>query len=295
MAGAFQRRATSKAMRSTAAILFLAAASVWADDKPLTWEAARIVRVEEAAASGVLAPTDPHPTFFECFSDAIPDEDGSVVFIANGGDRGSAKLGREGVYAIDRYGCGSVLIQKGDAFGDEDASVASILALDMRNGVPVARCLLEDGSPKTFVLESSRPQKAGKSVGVIKYKETIYWSAPGGGKRITADLTTRIPDLFEGAFTAFDDRVVAFGPWVVFSGSAKDYEGLFAMNMETSRLFLLLDKRSVLGDRKVEDFQMSKSPRSGEDLAVTVTFADGGSGVYLFRFGDSAGNPLFGS
>ena len=282
-------------MRSTAAILFLAAASVWADDKPLTWEPARIVRVEEAVASGVLAPTDPHPTFFECLSDAIPDEDGSVVFIANGGDGGSAKLGREGVYAVDRYGRGFVLIQKGDVFGDEDASVASITALDMRDGVPVVRCLLEDGSRRTFALESIRPQKAGKSAVVIKYRQTIYWSAPGGGKRIAADPTTRIPDLFEGAFTAFGDRIVAFGPWVVFSGSAKDFEGLFAMNMETGRLFLLIDNRSVLGDRKVEAFQMSKSPRSGEDLAVTVTFADGRSGIYLFRFGDSAGNLLFGS
>jgi hypothetical protein len=65
--------------------------------------------------------------------------------------------------------------------------------------------------------------------------------------------------------------------------------------METSRLFLLLDNRASLGKRQVEDFQISKSPRAGEDLAVTVTFTDGGSGIYLFRFSDSAGNMLFGS
>lgn len=290
-------------MRSTAAIVFLAAATVWADEQPLTWEPARIVHVEEAAASGVLAPTDPHPAFFDFFSDAILEEDGSVIFIANGADRGVASLGREGVYAIDRDGRASVLIQQGDILGDEDAAVVSIAALEVRDGVPVARCLLDDGSKKTFVLESNQPHRRtpaaadarGDSAVTIKYKETIYWSAPGGANQIVADRTTRIPDLFEGAFTGFDDRVVAFGPWVIFTGSAKDHEGLFAMNMETGRLFLLLDNRTLLGGRRVEDFQMSKAPKSGEDLAVTVTFADGESGIYIFRFGDGEDNLLFGT
>lgn len=290
-------------MRSIAAIVFLAAATAWADKSSLTWEPARIVHAEEVVTSGILAPTDPHPAFFDSFSDAILEEDGSVIFIANGGDRGVASLGREGVYAIDRDGRASVLIQQGDIFGNEDASVISIAALEVRDGVPVARCLLDDGSKKTFVLESNQPHQRipaaadarGDSAVTIKYKETIYWSAPGGANQIVADRTTRIPDLFEGAFTGFDDRIVAFGPWVVFSGSAKDYAGLFAMNMKTARLFLLLDNRTLLGGRRVEDFQISKAPRSGEDLAVTVTFADGGSGIYIFRFGDGQDNPLFGA
>jgi len=290
-------------MRSTAAILFLAAATAWADEQPLTWEPARIVHVEEAAASGTLAPTDPHPTFFDSFSDAILEAEGSVVFVANGADRGAASLGREGVYAIDRYGRASVLIQQGDILGDKDAAVVSIAALEVRDGVPAARCLLDDGSKKTFVLESNQPHRPppaaadarGDSAVTIKYKETIYWSAPDGSKQIVADRTTRIPDLFEGAFTGFDDRVVAFGPWVIFSGWAKDHAGLFAMNMETHRLFLLLDNRTLLGGRRVEGFRISKAPRSGEDLAVTVTFADGASGIYIFRFGDREDNLLFGA
>jgi len=290
-------------MRSIAAIVFLAAATAWADKSSLTWEPARIVHAEEVVASGILAPTDPHPAFFDSFSDAVLGEDGSVAFIANGANRGVSSLGREGIYAIDRHGRASIVIQKGDIFGDEAASVASVVALELRNGAPVARCLLEDGRKKTFVLPSDRLHRGGGTVAdargdspvIIKYKETIYWSASGGAKQIVADLTTRIPDLFEGAFTGFDDRIVAFGPWVVFSGSAKDYAGLFAMNMKTARLFLLLDNRALLGGRRVEDFQISKAPRSGEDLAVTVTFADGGSGIYIFRFGDGQDNPLFGA
>ena len=290
-------------MRSTAVIMLIAASSVWADEKPLTWEPARIARVEEAVASGVLAPTDPHPAFFDFFSDAVPESDGSVIFIANGAGRGVPKLGREGVYAIDRNGRPSVLVQRGDKIGDQTATVASIAALEMSHGVPVARCLLEDGSEEVFALETNQPDRINAtgsgerrdSDAILEDSRAIRWKNSRGDEQIVADMTTRIPELFDGPFSGFGDCVVAFGPWVIFSGSAKDYEGLFAMNMETSRLFLLLDNRVSLGKRQVEDFQISKSPRAGEDLAVTVTFTDGGSGIYLFRFSDSAGNMLFGS
>ena len=293
-------------MRSTAAILFLTAASALGDDKPLTWEPARIIRVEEAVASGVLAPTDPHPAFFDFFSDAVPESDGSVIFIANGAGRGVPKLGREGVYAIDRSGRPSVLIQRGDKIGDQTGTVASIAALEMSNGVPVARCILEDGSEEVFALETNQANQADRinatgsaarrdSDAILEDSRAIRWKNSRGDEQIVADLSTRIPELFDGPFTSFGDCVVAFDSWAVFTGSAKDYEGLFAMNMETSRLFILLDNRASLGGRRVEDFQISKSPRAGEDLAVTVTFADGGSGIYIFRFSDSAGNPLFGS
>lgn len=290
-------------MRSTAAILFLAAASAWADGQPLTWEPARIVQIEEVVASGVLAPTRPHPAFFDFFSDAIPEADGSVIFIANAPCRRVSMLGREGVYAIDRDGYPSVLIQRGDKVGEQNVPVASIAALEMHNGLPAVRCNLENGSSETFLLESkqakpgtsSATQSGDNTTGVHKEESAIYWSGPDGVKRLVADMTTRIPDLFEGTFTGFGERVVSFDSWVVFSGNAKDFEGLFAMNMATNRLFLLLDNRALLADRRVEDFQISKSPQAGEDFAMTVTFADGGSGIYLFRFGDNEGHLLFGS
>lgn len=290
-------------MRSTAAILFLAATSAWADDKPLTWEPARIVQVEEAVASGVLAPTDPHPAFFDFFSDAVPESDGSVIFIANGAGHGVPRLGREGVYAIDRDGRPSVLVQRGDKVGNRSAAVVSISSLEMRGVVPVARCLLDDGSEEVFEFETNQADRInattsgarGESAAILEDARTIRWKNSKGSAQIVADLNTRIPELFGGTFTSFGDCVVAFDSWVIFTGSAKDYEGLFAMNMETSRLFLLLDNCTSLGTRHIEDFQISKSPRAGEDVAVTVTFADDGSGIYLFRFSDGAGKPLFGS
>jgi len=288
-------------MRPTVAIVFLAAASAWAGGQPLTWEPARIVRVEEAVASGVLAPTDPHPAFFDFFSDAIPESDGSVVFIANRAEQGVSVLGREGVYAIDRDGRPSVLIQRGDKIGD--SSAAAVIALEMQDGVPAVRCMLEDGTKETLKLEINRTEPGsptghnavGRKSELVGDERSIRWISPDGIEQIVADLTTRIPDLFDGTFTRFEERAVTFDSWVIFSGSSRSYEGLFAMNMATSRLYLLLDNRASLGARRIEDFQISMSPRAGEEVAVTVAFADGGSGIYLFRFSDTEGKSLFGN
>jgi len=288
-------------MRYSTVILLLATASAWADGRPLTWEPARTVRVEEAVSSGVLAPTDPHPAFFDFFSDAILESDGSVVFVANGANQGVSKLGREGVYGIDREGRPSAFVQKGDTLGEGQSAVAAITALEMRDGAPVARCLLNDGSEEEVVLgnvsadrESQEASGQRGSGGLTNDGSAIYRVGRDGSEQLVADLSTRVSGLFDGAFTGFDDAAVDFGSWAVFGASAGNYHGLFAMNMETSRLYVLLDSRAAVGDRRIEDFQISESPRSGADLAVTVSFDDGGSGIYVFRFSDSEGNLLFG-
>jgi len=288
-------------MRYPTAILLLAATSVWADGRPLTWELSRAVRVEEAVSSGVLAPTDPHPAFFDFFSDAILESDGSVVFVANGANLGASKLGREGVYGVDREGRPSIFVQKGDTVGDGRSAVTAITSLEMRDGVPMAQCLLEDGSKKEVALgnvssdrESQTPAARNRAGDLTNDGRAIYRVGRDGNDELVADLSTRISGLFEGPFTGFGEDAVDFGPWVIFSGSAKTYEGLFAMNMETNRLYVLLDNRTLVGNRRVEDFQISESPRSGADLAATVSFTDGGSGIYIFRFGDREGNLLFG-
>ena len=288
-------------MRYPTAILLLAATSVWADGRPLTWELSRAVRVEEAVSSGVLAPTDPHPAFFDFFSDAILESDGSVVFVANGANLGVSKLGREGVYGVDRKGQPSIFVQKGDTLGNGRSAVTAITSLEMRDGVPVAQCLLEDGSRKEVALgnvssdrEIQTPAARNRAGDLTNDSRAIYRVGRDGNDELVADLSTRISGLFEGPFTGFGEDAVDFGPWVIFSGSAKTYEGLFAMNMETNRLYVLLDNRTLVGNRRVEDFQISESPRSGADLAATVSFTDGGSGIYIFRFGDREGNLLFG-
>ena len=288
-------------MRYPAAIFLLAAASAWADGRPPTWEPARTVRVEEVVSSGILAPTDPHPVFFDFFSDAILESDGSVVFVANSANEGVSVLGREGVYGIDREGRPSAFVQKGDTLSEGQSAVTAIKALEMRAGVPVAQCLLEDGSEETIVMgnvaadRESLVESAESRIGdVANDNRSIRRVGRDGTEQLVADLSTRIPELFEGAFTGFGARTVGFGPWVIFRGSANAYEGLFAMNLETNKLYLLLDNLAVLGNRHVEEFQISESPRSGADFAVTVNFADGGSGIYIFRFSDDEGNLLFG-
>jgi hypothetical protein len=288
-------------MRYPFAILLITAISAWADGRPLTWEPAHIVRVEEAVSSGVLAPTDPHPSFFDFFSDAILESDGSVVFVANRANEGVSMLGREGVYGIDRDGRPSAFVQKGDTLGEGQSRVTAIKALEMRDGVPVAQCLLEDGSEEAIVLgnvvanQESLAESAQSRAGDVSNDGlSINRVGSGGTEQLVADLSTRIPELFEGTFTGFGSRTVGFGPWVIFSGSAKTYEGLFAMNTETDKLYLLLDNLTVLGNRRVENFQIGEFPRSGADLAATVTFTDGGSGIYIFRFSDEEGNLLFG-
>jgi len=302
MAEGFSDRPRFHAMRHAAAILVLSSVSAWAGQQPLTWEPARIARLEEVVASGVLAPTDPHPAFFDFFSDSILESNGSVVFIANSAGRGVSMLGREGVYSIGRDGRASTFIQKGDRLGDGQSPVAAITALELSDGVPVARCVLLDGSKESVALGNVSPNRANStgdaprgSTEIRNDGRTISCSGRNSNVRIVADTSTRIAELFAGTFTGFGGRTIGFGPWVIFSGSAKGYEGLFAMNIETNRLYVLLDNRAVIGDRRVEDFQISECPRSAADLAVTVSFADGGSGIYIFRFSDIGGRLLFGS
>ena len=288
------------AMRYPTAILLLAATSVWADVGPLTWEPSRAVRVEEVVSSGILAPADPHPAFFDFFSDAILESDGSVVFVANGANKGVSKLGREGVYGVDREGRPSAFVQKGDTLRKGQSAVTAITALEMRDGVPVAQCLLEDGSEEEVALgnvlsdrESQTQAAQARAGNLTNDGRAIYRVGRDGRKELVADLSTRVYGLFDGAFTGFDQGAVDFDEWIIFSGSAGSYQGLFAMDMEASRLYVLLDNRTVLGDRLVEDFQISESPRFGKDLAVTVSFAGGRSGIYIFSFGDNEGNLLF--
>jgi hypothetical protein len=288
-------------MRYRLAILFVAASSVWADEHPLTWERASIVQIEEVVASGCLAPTDPHPTLFEFFSDAILESDGSVIFVANSANRGKSVLGREGVYGIDRAGRPSTFVERGEVVGKDERTVAAVRALEMRDGVPVAQCLFEDNKVEEVVLggvssdrEISATSPRSSVFGVRTGSRSVYRVGDDGTRLLVADHNTQIYDLFEGSFTGFDERVVSFGPWVVFSGYAKTYKGLFAMNLETNRLYVLLDSRASVGDRRVADFQISESPRSDADFAVTVSFRDGVSGIYIFRFGDQKGSPLFG-
>ena len=121
----------------------------------------------------------------------------------------------------------------------------------------------------------------------------FYYIGRDGKARLVADTNTRIPDLFDGAFTGFDKWAANCAPWVIFIGNAGSYRGLFAMHMERNELFLLLDNRTELGGKKVRDVELSSRPKLGDNMVMAVDFTDGSSGVYLLKFGDGWGKGIF--
>ena len=121
----------------------------------------------------------------------------------------------------------------------------------------------------------------------------LYYVGRDGNPRLVADTSTRIPDLFEGAFTGFSKWAANCAPWVVFIAEAGSFRGLFAMHMERNELFLLLDNRTELGGRMVNDFELSSQPKLGEDFVLAIQFADESSGIYLLKFGDGWGKAIF--
>lgn len=122
----------------------------------------------------------------------------------------------------------------------------------------------------------------------------IYFVGRDGKPLLVADTATRIPDLFDGPFTGFNKWAANCAPWVIFRGYASGgYEGLFAMHMERNELFLLLDTNSDLGGKKVSGFEISASPKLGEDIVLATSFADGTSGIYELKFGDGWGRSVF--
>ena len=121
----------------------------------------------------------------------------------------------------------------------------------------------------------------------------IYDIGRDGQPRLVADTNTRIPELFEGSFTGFSKWAANCSPWVLFIAQAGSYRGLFAMNMERNELFLLLDNRTELGGKMVNDFELSSRPKLGEDIVLAIQFADESSGVFLLKFGDGWGKGIF--
>ena len=121
----------------------------------------------------------------------------------------------------------------------------------------------------------------------------LYYIGRDGTARLVADTNTRIPDLFAGAFTRFSKWAANCAPWVVFIAEAGSFRGLFAMHMERNELFLLLDNRTELGGRMVNDFELSSRPKLGEDFVLAIQFADESSGIYLLKFGDGWGKAIF--
>ncbi|MBJ7392283.1 MAG: DUF3859 domain-containing protein, partial [Chthoniobacterales bacterium] len=121
----------------------------------------------------------------------------------------------------------------------------------------------------------------------------LYYVGRDGQPRLVADTNTRIPELFDGNFTRFDKWAANCAPWVIFIAEAGSYRGLFAMHMERNELFLLLDNRTELGGKTVSNFELGSRPKLGDNMVMAIEFTDGGSGVYLLKFGDGWGKAIF--
>ena len=290
-------------MRIIAATLLLATAPVLAGDEVPTWKAAEKVRVESAIISGVVAldeGLDRSEVIFSSFGDAVPAGDRSVAFLANGLPRDLASIGAfGGAYRVDADGHSSTLVETGDVLEDEYRRVAAVKSLEVDEGNLFAWCLLDDGEEeRVFLSNDSGPdgEDATRSRAghwLPQENPAVYQTLADGTLRIVADKSTRVAELFDGPFTGFGPRTIETGPWVIFTGYASSYVGLFAMNTQTNALFVLLDNRTPLDSRRIGDLRLSSSPLSGADLAMAVSFADGISGVYIFQFSDSRGNLLF--
>lgn len=134
----------------------------------------------------------------------------------------------------------------------------------------------------TVVVPNLSPQRSG-----------IYYVGTDGAVSVVADTATQIPDLFEGSFTHFSKWVGNCTPWILFRGYARDYAGVFALNVDTKALHLLIDSKLELDGKEIRDFEIAVTPKVDDQVVVMVEFIDHSSAVYVLHFGDGQGRSIF--
>jgi hypothetical protein len=181
-------------------------------------------------------------------------------------------------------------------------ALGGVFSKSIRSGEPPRKIIdtttLLPGAPagETFAELQNAIPREGTVVVPSRSREHsgIYYIGRDGRPLLVADTATRIPDLFEGAFTGFNKWAANCSPWVVFRGSAaRGFQGLFAMHMERNELFLLLDTQSQFDGKQISDFEFGCNPKLGENMVVAIEFQDGSSGIYLLKFGDGLGKAVF--
>lgn len=292
-------------MRFIAATLLLAAAPVWAGGVAPTWQSAGKARVESAVISGMVTldqGINRSEAIFSSFRDAVLASDRSVAFLANGLPRDCSSSGAfGGAYRVDADSRASALVESGDVLEDEQRRVTAVHSLEVDAGDLFAWCVFDDGEEERVFLSGDPGAASGNAATRSRranpqpdHNAAVHRTLDDGTLKAVVDNSTQVAELFDGPFTGFGPCTVETGPWVIFTGYASSYVGLFAMNTQTNALFVLLDNRTPLDSRRIGDLHLSSSPLSGADLAMAVSFADGTSGVYIFQFSDSQGNLLFG-
>ena len=100
--------------------------------------------------------------------------------------------------------------------------------------------------------------------------------------RVIVDTETQIPSLFAGPLTDFGIFPTICGDAVVFAARAGGgFAGVFLYNVTTDTLFVLADNRSPIGGKAVSGFEIAGQFLVRNRFAITATFKDGTSGVYL--------------
>lgn len=114
--------------------------------------------------------------------------------------------------------------------------------------------------------------------GVYLYNAHARDSKP----RVIVDSETTLPSLFPGTFRGFGAFPTVINDCVVFTAAATSgYKGVFLYNASTDTLFVLADNRAPLAGKTVKNFEIAGHFLVRNRFAITATFEDDTSGVYL--------------
>ena len=109
----------------------------------------------------------------------------------------------------------------------------------------------------------------------------IYLSQNGATPTVAVDNETEMPGLFKGKFQSFGVWPAAVEHGVVFTAAAEDFAGVFLYRADQDMLYVLADNRAPLEGKQITEFEIGSSPMVGNRFAVTATFKDDSTGVYL--------------
>lgn len=171
-------------------------------------------------------------------------------------------------------------------FGQMPASPESFRMADLRT-IADWTTPIPGVTGKRFTDFRSTPVKKGlvAFVGSGEGVEGLYLynaHAQEKGPRVIVDSETELPGIFPGRFRDFGIFPTLVDDCVVFTARAgDDYMGVFLYNASTDTMFLLTDNRLPVAGKKIREFEIAGNFLVRNRFAVTATFEDGTSGVYL--------------
>jgi hypothetical protein len=136
-----------------------------------------------------------------------------------------------------------------------------------------------------FIRTPTKLWEALTRIGSGKECEGVYFynaHAVDRTVKVVVDSETELPGLFPGKFRSFGIFPTVIDDCVVFTGQAESgYAGVFLYNSTTDTLFKLADNRIPIAGKTVKGFEIAGHFLVRNRFAITATFEDGTSGVYL--------------